>query len=306
MAASFSVSVKDEILASLDNKAKYKACICGMILCCKTISDDELLFMTENETIAQFYIKQVENIIGQGTVKKIAVEKKNSCLFLLSVDDKSKLSELYDYCGFGESYGRITDEFLSKIKAKNISSLIAGMFLSCGSVIDPNKEYHLEFVFPTLDLCNDFGLMLLERFEILAKHTSRKNSEVVYLKESEAIEDMLTLMGATMGTLEIMNVKILKTVRNKVNRAMNCDSANLEKSIKASQRQVDDINLIIDSLAFDELSPELQEMAQLRLDNPDMNLKELGEALGISRSGANHRLQRLAKIAQTIRDEKGL
>lgn len=306
MAASFSVSVKDEILASLDNKGKYKACICGMILCCKIISDNELVFMTENETIAQFYIKQIENVIGEGAVRKTVVERKNSCLYLLEIDDKKKLSELFEYCGFGKNVGRITEDFLSKIKLKNIPSLIGGMFLSCGSVIDPNKEYHLEFVFPTLDLCNDFGLMLLERFEILAKHTSRKNSEVVYLKESESIEDMLTLMGATMGTLEIMNVKILKTVRNKVNRAMNCDSANIEKSMKASQKQIEDINLIIETMAFDELSSELQEMAQLRLDNPDMNLKELGETLGISRSGANHRLQRIAKIAQAIRDEKGL
>lgn len=306
MAVSFSAQVKQEILDSLNNKAKYKACISGMILCCKTLNYDEIEFITENPLLAVFFTNQIEGIVGCECINKTILEKKNGSMFLLSIDNDDYIKRVFEYCGFDVSPRRITEGFLAGIKEKNIPSLIGGMFLSCGSVIDPNKEYHLEFVFPNLDLCNDFGLLLIEKFNILAKHTSRKNNEIVYLKESECIEDMLTIMGATMGTLEIMNVKILKDVRNKVNRTINCDHANIDKSLKAAEKQIADIELIVNTIGLGELTEELREMAQLRLENPDYNLKDLGQALSISRSGANHRLKRLAGIAAKIREEKGI
>ena len=148
---------------------------------------------------------------------------------------------------------------------------------------------------------------LIENYGIIPKQTERKNSQVVYIKESENIEDMLTLMGAVNSSLEIMNIKILKDIRNKINRAVNCDNANIEKTLRASEKQIEDIELIESTIGFGELSEDLREIAELRLENPGYTLKELGQALSkpISRSGANHRLARISKIAEDIRKKQG-
>lgn len=161
---------------------------------------------------------------------------------------------------------------------------------------------------PTLDLCNDLGLLLIERHEIIPKHVERKGAQVMYIKESENIIDMLTLMGATMCSIELMNVKMEKDVRNKINRAMNCDNANIDKTLRAAERQVADIELIDQKIGLSALPEQLKEMAELRLENPDYNLKQLGAEMvpPISRSGANHRLQKLSEIAEELRKKHGL
>lgn len=136
---------------------------------------------------------------------------------------------------------------------------------------------------------------LLERLGIMSKYVERKGLYVLYFKGSEDIEDMLTLMGATKSSIELMNVKILKDVRNKANRIANCDAANIERTLKASEKQIEDIEYIMNTEGFESLTPELRNMAELRLENPDVSLKELGEMLDkpVGRSGANHRLKSL-------------
>ena len=125
----------------------------------------------------------------------------------------------------------------------------------------------------------------------------------MYIKESEAIIDLLTIMGATNSSLELMNVKIMKDMRNKINRVVNCDNANIEKTLKAAEKQLNDIELIDSSIGFDSLPETLQEIARLRYENPDISLKELGALMtpSLSRSGVNHRLARLSEIAEKIR-----
>lgn len=129
---------------------------------------------------------------------------------------------------------------------------------------------------------------------------------MLYVKESEQIEDLLIMMGAQNAALELMNVKILKDVRNKINRAVNCDNANIEKTLRASERQLEDIDLIEKTCGLDSLPEDLKEIAQIRSEYPEYNLKELGQALStpISRSGANHRMERIAKIAEEFRVKK--
>ena len=203
-----------------------------------------------------------------------------------------------------DSSRRLTPDDLPK--EKYYSQLISGIFISCGSINDPEKKYHLEFVMPDIQLCNDFGLLLLENYGILAKQTERKNSQIVYIKESETIIDLLTIMGATNSSLELMNVKIMKDMRNKINRAVNCDNANIEKTLKAAEKQLIDIELIDDTVGIDSLPDVLQEIARVRYENPDISLKELGALLSppLSRSGVNHRLVRLCEIAERIRNGK--
>ena len=155
---------------------------------------------------------------------------------------------------------------------------------------------------PFEELCTDLK-KLLERLGIMSKYVERKGLYVLYFKGSEDIEDMLTLMGATKSSIELMNVKILKVVRNKANRIANCDAANIERTLKASEKQIEDIEYIMNTEGLESLTPELRNMAELRLENPDVSLKELGE-MPVGRSGANHRLKKLMEIADQIREDR--
>lgn len=300
---SFSYLVKSEIIDNLYSFEKVNAAVMGILKVAKCFGNDGIALMTENEKTAEFLANHLNKICGHTAVNiKNMRKSEKSNLFTVSVDNESDRAFVLNY--FNVKDKRLLENDLPK--KRYIPSLIAGVFLACGSIIDPNKEYHIEFVMPSLELCNDLGLILIDYFDILAKHTERKNTNIVYIKESENIEDMLTLMGASKASLEIMNVKILKDVRNKINRAVNCDNANIEKSLKAAERQIEDIELIERTIGFASLSEDLREIAEVRYNNPDYNLKELGLALNppISRSGANHRLERIKKAADEIRQKK--
>ena len=182
---------------------------------------------------------------------------------------------------------------------------LRGVFLICGNVSSPEKDYHLEFVVPHKNLASDLVRIITEIEELDAqpKTVMRKGSYIVYIKGSESIEDTLTFIGAPQCTLELMNMKIYKDIRNKANRIANCDAANIDKVVKAAMKQIEDIKLIDRAVGLDNLSDELREVAQLRLDNIDMSLQEIGETLSepISRSGVNHRFKKLAKMAEELR-----
>ena len=175
------------------------------------------------------------------------------------------------------------------------------MFLSCGSVSSPEKNYHLEFVIPFLKLSNDLFSFLVE-LGASPKHVVRKGYHVIYFKDSAQIEDLLTMMGATNSTLQLINVKIDKDMRNHVNRRVNFETANIDRSVVAGSRQIEAIRKIQKKKGLDSLSDGLREIAQLRLENPEASLQEL-EALvdgSLSRSGINHRLKRLVQIADEM------
>lgn len=181
-------------------------------------------------------------------------------------------------------------------------AFLRGVFLSCGTIANPDKNYHLEFVVPYRNLSMDL-LKILTDYGLKANCIMRKYAYVVYLKGSESIEDLLTLMGAVNSCLELMGIKIEKDVRNKINRQMNFESANMSRSIEAGLAQVSAIEIIEKKQGLDSLSDELKELAILRKENPDMSLKQLGQSLSvpISRSGVNHRLMKLIEIADKYR-----
>ena len=297
---SFSYNVKEEICQSISNRDKSKACLYGLISFCKIVSPKKILFQTENDLVAGLYKKLISFLLGDEIIiaETITKKKNNTSLYSLEISDKANL--IFDFYKMQTDCIRTIDT-TALGKKKFSSFFVGGAFLSCGSVNDPLKEYHLEFVIPTKQLCDDLMEILLE-FGIMAKQTERKNSHILYIKESENIEDMLTFIGAPKSSLEIMNVKILKDVRNKINRAVNCDNANIEKTLKASEKQVDSIEFLEKTVGFENLPEELRDIAELRLENPDWNLKEIAQALNppISRSGANHRLTRLIKMAENL------
>ena len=304
---SFSYNVKKEIIEKINSREKADVCIMGMLDFCNSLSDNEIVLLTENKLVAEFFVKNVNRILETENAVSVAeTERKEDCvLYSLSVEKSDDRIFLLDYFQT-DSGRRLTEDDLPK--EKNLPQLVAGIFLACGSVNNPEKKYHMEFVMPNLDLCNDFGRLLIENYGIVPKETERKNTHIMYIKESENIIDMLTLMGAGMSAMEIMNVKIEKDMRNKINRAVNCENANAEKTMKAAEKQLNDIELIDSTMGLDNLSENLRDTALLRYENPDYNLKQLGQALNppISRSGVNHRLQKIAEIADKIRKEKGL
>ncbi|MEL7610323.1 MAG: DNA-binding protein WhiA [Bacillota bacterium] len=183
-------------------------------------------------------------------------------------------------------------------------AFLRAAFLGAGSVSDPKRYYHLEFVCRSERFACALQQMM-ERFSFHAKTVLRKGSSVVYLKEGEQIADFLTLIGASGSTLEFESARVVKNVRNYVNRTSNCETANLQKTVRAAVRQKESILAIKRLSGLESLPQPLQEMAELRLNYPEASLLELSELSGVGRSGVNHRLNRLMQIAHDLKIEKG-
>ncbi len=303
---SFSQNVKEELCSVITDRDKEYACLYGMLLFCRRFGAEEILFQTENKLAADMFIKLADRVIGGENIIGIAETKKKNgtVLYSLSVPKESDREEIIFRFRISSRtlIHRIQEDIIDN---NNVFAFIAGAFLSCGSMTEPLKEYHMEFAVPFEELCSDLK-NVLERLGISSKYVERKGLYVLYFKGSEDIEDMLTMMGATKSSIELMNVKILKDVRNKANRIANCDAANIERTLRASEKQIEDIEYIMNTEGLDSLTPELRNMAEIRLENPDVSLKELGEMLDkpVGRSGANHRLKKLMEIAAAIREER--
>lgn len=182
---------------------------------------------------------------------------------------------------------------------------IRGAFLAAGSMSDPKKSYHFEIVCAEESLAEHLKT-LMNSFGTDAKIVERKRMHVVYLKEGSQIVDMLNVMEAHVALLELENVRILKEMRNAVNRKVNCETANINKTVSAAVRQVEDITYIRDTVGFEKLPEGLRDVALTRLAYPDVALKELGSLLQepVGKSGVNHRLRKLSEMASKLRDSK--
>lgn len=181
-------------------------------------------------------------------------------------------------------------------------AFLRGAFLSAGSMSDPRKGYHLEFVCSNEEQAEQLR-QVIRRFDIEAKIVLRKKYYVVYLKEGSAIVDLLNVCEAPVSLMNLENMRIIKEMRNSVNRRVNCETANISKTVNASTRQIEDIEYIRKHYGFEKLSEALREMAEVRLENPDAPLKELGEYLSpaVGKSGVNHRLRKLSELADRLR-----
>jgi hypothetical protein len=179
------------------------------------------------------------------------------------------------------------------------ASYVRGGFLGGGSVNDPQKSYHIEFG-TKYDIAAEHLRMALERLKQRVKITRRKDGYVVYAKECETVAQILTAMGAGIGVMELYNIQIEKEMRNAVNRQVNCETANVDKVVRASVRQLDAIRKIEKTYGLDFLPDTLKEAAEIRREYPDESLKELAERLGIGKSGVNHRFARIIEIAEDL------
>ena len=183
-------------------------------------------------------------------------------------------------------------------------AFLRGAFLSIGSMSNPEKGYHLEFV------CSDTGqaaqlVEILLAYEIKARIVARKKYQIVYIKESEEISMLLNVIGAHVSLMKLENLRILKDMRNTINRKVNCEAANITKTVNAATKQIEDIQYIKEHYGFDNLAGNLRQIAELRLEYPDATLKELGQLLtpNVGKSGVNHRLRKLSELAGQLRGD---
>lgn len=263
---------------------------------------------TELNSIARRIFKLLKkefNIETTISVNKNQMLKRNNSYVLMVKSENGaetllkKLGILENRNGFFPTNRVPKEVFENDILKK---AYIRGAFLGGGSISDPEKNYHMEFVTNNEDYANSLR-DLINSLELNSKIVARKNSFVVYLKESEQISDLLSMIGAHQALLSLQSTKIVKEMRNNVNRIVNCETANLSKTVNAAVRQVENIKLIQSKIGISSLPQNLQEIALLRVENEDMSLKELGEMLNppISKSGVNHRLKKIEQIANDLK-----
>ena len=304
---SFSAEVKTELcqIETLPKDCRKALCY-GALLFGRRFSEKEITLVTEHPGFGRLLTRQIAEECGVFAEMKTKLTRRAStpetCVVTVEGDDQRL--RILGHFGHkpGELQLRIHRENLPD--QESVAAFLRGVFLSCGSMIDPEKEYHLEFVVPHKKLAEDLLELLngLEAAELQPALISRKGSYMVYLKGGDAITDLLTFMGAQSGPLELIQVRMMKDLRNDVNRRSNCETANIMKTANAAAVQCIAIERIERFLGLSQLSPELRELAELRMENPEMSLRELGENLSkpISRSGVNHRIQRLLEIADTL------
>jgi DNA-binding protein WhiA len=298
---SFSTDVKNELAALFPDKSCCLAAQAyGMLEFGHAFSGSGISLQTENEHIAKAYSQLIARICHVPEPQWQALSRKNG-FHIVTVPDAGDRARVL------ERFGHTSKDVTVRLNRANIdcdtcpSAFLRGAFLTCGTVTNPNADYHMEFSVPYYTLSRDF-LTLLRELCFNAKLVRRKGNNVVYFKESEQIEDCLTLMGAQNATLELMNIKMVKDIRNMANRIANCETANIDKTVAAASIHVEAVKKIEERCGLNALPDDLRELAQVRLDNPELSLRELSEVLSepLSRSGINHRLKRIIEFADKL------
>ena len=297
---SFSNEVRKEICSDITDKDRRFACLYGMLLFCRHLGSERISFQSKSRTAADEFAELFRRVFHAELSCRLSESASGKTLYMYDITEPALIGEAFAKYRLSDDARSFDEELVS---TTSLGVFTAGAFLACGSVNDPEKEYHLEFSVPCEALA-EVLVTLLGDIGVTARTTQRRGQTVVYIKGSESIEDTLTFIGAQQCTLELMNVKIYKDVRNKANRIANCDTANIDKVVAAAMKQQEDIRLIASTVGLDTLSEELREVAELRLENSGMSLSEMGASLSepISRSGVNHRLKKLARIADEIRN----
>lgn len=309
----FSSKIKDELSRTeitdiLSTKAETAALVRTMgYISFKGFNKLEIELSTENAAIARRIFKLLKEAFGITT--QVSVEKTNRLKkhnnYIINIDDKLSKNFLQETGIADSDFNIMTFDFgVPEALVKNDAckrAYIKGAFMGCGSISDPEKSYHAEFVSNreehSIGICK-----LLEGYGINGKIILRKNYYVTYIKESEQISDLLALMGANNAVLEFENVRAVKETRNQINRVINCETANLDKIVDTSMRQINNIKVLKRYKVIDKLPDHLRELAYLRLKHTNASLKELGEMLSppLGKSGVNHRLRKIEEIAEDL------
>mgnify|MGYP003543228559 FL=1 len=314
---SFSAQVKNELARIIHENPQVQlselSAIIRMSGTLKLMGFNKLSFVinTENPAIARKVFTLIKNCFGitvEIQVNRQSNLKRNNT-YVLSVTYDQGANDILEKVGIIEKEGEhlswvstIPKHLVSRQDGKR--AYLRGAFLGSGSVSDPAKMYHLEFSTVNIEISQNLR-KLLNSYKLNAKIVTRKNNNVVYIKESEHITDLLNLMGAYNALMHLEDIKIKKQMRNDVNRLVNCETANLNKTVDTSMRQIECINYIMEKQGLDYLPENLHEIAMLRVENPDMSLKELGEIMEtpLGKAGVNHRLKKIEMIAEDLKEK---
>ena len=254
--------------------------------------------------------KYIEIIGAEMTDRLLQTIKLSDYVDFLEEDwlDEEELLEIEDDITYVSTRGVSLQncQFPKQVIQKDCckKAFVRGLFLATGSVNDPNKAYHFEIVVHNKEMAEAVQ-QVVNSFALDAKIVKRKKYYVVYLKEGAMIVDILNVMEAHISLMDMENVRILKDMRNDINRRVNCETANIKKTVNAARRQIEDIEYIEKTKGLKYLNDSLRVVAEIRLAEPDANLVELGEMLDppVSKSGVNHRLRKISSIANTLREE---
>ena len=301
---SFSYSLKTELSSAFDSARHCRVAELAALLwflADKHSVTEEIVLCASNKLpleAAEELLKKLFFVQTEPVFEKTAAGNRR---YILNVSDPEKCMEIRkavkwsDAAGFSE---------IRQVAAKQCCkrAFLRGAFLSAGTISDPERAYHIEIncKHPEQAL---FLQELLQSLHIPAKILKRSRYDSVYIKDSEQISDMLGLMGARVSLLELENKRILHSMRGSVNRQVNCETANINKTAEASARQIEDIRYILAHSDAKVLKGGLDEVARIRLEYPEATLQELGEMLDppVGKSGINHRLRKLARIAEDLR-----
>ena len=296
---SFSLEVKQELskINSLADKNNVKCELMGYLVTSNTsVQKNKVRFSTESQYNINRFSKLLNNL---GFVNyDIKIQRNMYSIFI----NKNDIQELIR----AEENINIANEMLSYFLKSEIleKAFIRGTFLGSGTINNPEKKYHLEIFLKNLETAK-YIIEILRKYSIDFKILERSKKYAIYTKEGEEISKFLALMGASASVLKFEEIRVYRDIKNNINRKVNCETANLNKIVNSSVKQINDIKYIKERGKFNELSEQLKEIAIVRIENPDMSLEELGKLLKkpIGKSGVNHRLRKIQKIVEELKEE---
>lgn len=296
---SFSLEVKQELskINSLADKNNVKCELMGYLVTSNTsVQKNKVRFSTESQYNINRFSKLLNNL---GFVNyDIKIQRNMYSIFI----NKNDIQELIR----AEENINIANEILSYFLKSEIleKAFVRGTFLGSGTINNPEKKYHLEIFLKNLETAK-YIIEILKKYSIDFKILERSKKYAIYTKEGEEISKFLALMGASASVLKFEEIRVYRDIKNNINRKVNCETANLNKIVNSSVKQINDIKYIKEKGKFNELSEQLKEIAIVRIENPDMSLEELGKLLKkpIGKSGVNHRLRKIQKIVEELKEE---
>ena len=316
---SFSSRVKDELSRQVSAARHCRIAemsavlsLCGRVKI--SASDHFSIEMhTENVAVARKYftlLKKTFNISTDVSIRRGGNLSRNRT-YIVAVREHDDALKVLQAAKLIDDQGEIRENLslVRNVVVQNACcrrAFIRGAFLAAGSISDPEKFYHFEIVCPSMAKAEQLK-GIIAAFDMEPKIVLRKKYYVVYIKEGNQIVDILNVMEAPVSLMEFENIRILREMRGNVNRQVNCETANINKTVSAAVKQVEDITYLRDTIGFEKLSEGLEEIALARLSHPEASLKELGELLSppVGKSGVNHRLRKLSELAEKVRQEQG-
>ena len=300
---SFSFETKNELCRlPVQRRCCAQAEAYGILLYCHTFSSSEVRIITENPNFAARLPRLFQRAFDLRFDRQPDPNREEAGKMVFQITEREKLDHIIDLLGYDPRQSLALHINFAMVEEECCrASFLRGCFFAGGSITDPSKRYHLELTGSHLQASRELEVLLRES-GYPPKSVTRNGSVVTYFKQSDQIEDFLTLIGAPVAAMHIMSAKLEKGIRNSVNRRLNCDSANLDKAVEAAQSQGAAIRRLEAAGRLKDLPDKLRETAALRLEYPELSLSELAETFDppVTKSCLNHRLRKLVELAEGL------